>query len=230
MPTTRAAAAFMGTKKPAIDDDAATEDDKADPALFLSPELLCLVIKQLREIEERMPPLSYRKNITNLPRIALLSRGWADGISEFVNDGASDAGVDPTQLRKIKAAAQKLDLGFLAPDFVETAHRDLGEFDMTEHVDEEELDARGHDHTGSVLNAIMLAYQKEFVDDDPEAEMNRVDVLIQLFVSVQRAYKKFLVVKTIETLAKNKPPANYEETPWAEKCCASPLIECVCRP
>ena len=90
MPTTRAAAAFMGTKKPAIDDDAATEDYKADPALFLSPELLCLVIKQLREIEERMPPLSYRKNVTNLPRIALLSRGWADGISEFVNDGASE--------------------------------------------------------------------------------------------------------------------------------------------
>ena len=47
MPTTRAAAAFMGTKKPAIDDDA-TEDDKADPALFLSLSYSASCLSSLR--------------------------------------------------------------------------------------------------------------------------------------------------------------------------------------
>ena len=158
--------------------------------------------------------------------MALLSRTWAAGLSEFVNDGAIDAGIEPTRLRKIKAVAQNLKLNFLASQFVEMAHRDMGEFDMAEYVDEDELDEHGHDNTGIVMNAILMAYKQEFVvDDDEDGEQN--SGVVELFLSVKSAYQKFLVVKTIETLAKEKPPANYKETPWAEKCCASPLIECV---
>ena len=75
---------------------AAAEEARHDPALVLSPDVLGLVLKRLS-----------LQDLAKLPRVACLSRSWADAVAEVFDDGAVAAGVTPVELRKLKTIARE---------------------------------------------------------------------------------------------------------------------------
>ena len=125
--------------------------------------------------------------------------------------------------------SRDLDLGWLKDDFVESGQHLLGLFDMEEYVDSDQLDQSGHAKMGRVLQAMAIAYMKEVGCDDGEITMDAA--LEKIFASTAIAYKKFLVVKTVEAKAKGAGVTSF----WTEKSMVSKVIECVqppamCRP
>lgn len=195
-----------------------------DPALMLSPELLTLVFKQSEHETSIIGSVYFQPALGVLPELACLSRGWATAVSEFVNDGAAGAGVAPPELRRIKGVARELDLSFLKADFQENAHVLLGHFDMSEYYTEDEIEASGHSQMGRVLQAMGIAFMKQFGADTVD------EAVSELFDTVARAYKKFLVVKTVEVKSKSKAKTKDKAAApnvdmWGEKCMVSKIID-----
>ena len=161
------------------------------------------------------------RSLRVLPAVACLSRGWADAVSEFVNDVPNTGeGISPSELRRIKRAARDLDISFLAPDFMREGIALLGHFDMTDYVDEEDVEESSHSKFGRVLHGMALAFKRHFDLDDIDID----EALKQLFSSVACAYKKFLVVKTVEAKAK-MCASNGSSKLWLEKCMVSKIVE-----
>ena len=75
---------------------AAAEEARHDPALVLSPDVLGLVLQRLS-----------LQDLAKLPRVACLSRSWADAVAEVFDAGALAAGVTPFELRKLKTIARE---------------------------------------------------------------------------------------------------------------------------
>ena len=130
-----------------------------------------------------------------------------------------------------------LDLGFLREAFVKAATAQLGTFDMDEYVPDDDYgdpdaiddacdevvigaNEEGEPRIGSVLLGLLMAYKKKF---DVDYYMARDVALLKLAGYVEQAYKKFLVVKTVEAHA--KAAGNLGACAWTEKCMASTVID-----
>jgi hypothetical protein len=83
-------------QKAVVPPPAAAEEARRDPSLVLSPDVLGLVLKRLS-----------LQDLAKLPRVACLSRSWADAVAEVFDDGAVAAGVTPVELRKLKTIARE---------------------------------------------------------------------------------------------------------------------------
>ena len=181
-----------------------------DPALMLTPELMSLVLKGLPTHDSVQ---------CRLREVACLSRGWAIAIAEFVNDVG--CGISPAILRSIKRASHRLDLEFLREDFKESADHLLAKIDMTEYIDEDDLDELGHAKLGRALICMAIGFMNEFGAADVASA---VDLM---FDAVAGAYKKFLVVKAVETKLKDQAlPGGAGLNIWSEKCMVTKIVEC----
>ena len=120
-----------------------------DPATVLSSELLVLV---LRKLEAQLPCHKQRL----LVHIARLSRSWGDAVAELVNEGcATDAGISPARLRKLKNGAAIIQMGSMKDEFMKVAQQDLGTFDFDDYTtayDEEEVG-----NVGVVIRGMLMA-------------------------------------------------------------------------
>lgn len=218
MPKTRA-------KKALTDPTNATTPEvkeiRIDPATVLTPELVALILEHLAK-STHYDAGGYHSQLNGgrntILELGWSSRAWSNAVNEFVNKGAADARVSAEQLRAIKSAARGLKLDFLRPEFLKVADRQLGEFDMEEFAGYGPVDSEPH--VGKVLNGILWAFKKQFCDDGEETKS---DVALKLLSrSVEDAYRKFLVVKAVETHAR---AAGLAPNAWTEKSMASNLID-----
>lgn len=202
---------------------------KIDPATVLSHELLVHILKNLTKHPAKHPAAMDPAATLKFPGIACLSSSYRDAIGEITNDTAMDIQIDAATLKSIKATARGLDLKFTEAAFFKTALRDLGEFDLMDYgVDEEEFDDFDEEHIGAVIRAIMMAFKARY-----DAASDDKTAIAAIYKATVSAYRKFMVVKTVETLIKKRIDATGVlqsatfETKWLEKSMASPLIDVI---
>jgi len=162
------------------------------------------------------------------------SRAWADAVGEYVNS-VDIVGATAMQLRQIKQKALCLDLRFLHKSFMSAVEGQLGTFDLEEYIHEDEVGSEEDAHIGSVLKVIIMEYKKRFPCIGSDAlggdaldaccdsckGQSDCSALTAISHAVESAYRKFLVVKAVETAVS----ARGLENQWMEKCCASPIID-----
>ena len=147
-----------------------------------------------------------------IAQAALVNQSFAASVSVIINAWATDV-ISPADLLRIKKSTLDLDLDFLREEWLKAADKQLGTIKPSDYGVDSENDNR-YDFTLVLFTA--------FTDEFP-TDVSFAQVMKALAGHVECAYKKLLVVKTVETLAQSKSvPAT---SLWSEKCVVTKIVD-----